>query len=719
MQTMISNPESVLKEVFGYDAFRLNQKSIIDSVLEGRDTFAIMPTGGGKSICYQLPALMLEGTCIVISPLIALMKDQVDSLRVQGIQAGYLSSTQTREEQNQVIQALRNHSIKLLYVAPERLFDENNYFLNFLSGVDISFIAVDEAHCISSWGHDFRPVYLKLAQLKEQFSGIPFIALTATADSITQKDIIQKLELQNPAVYLSSFNRENIEYHVAPKNDSFQQLMSFLTNYQEESGIIYCLSRDSTERTAEKLKSVGFEAEAYHAGLPPETRNEVQEKFIKDQVKIVVATIAFGMGIDKSNVRFVVHMDLPKNIESYYQETGRAGRDGLESVALLFFSYGDVFRLKNFIDNDENPEQTKVQLKKLDQMVDFGQLTTCRRKFLLNYFGEETADTCGKCDNCLDKHEKFDATEMVQKALSAVARLHENFGMNLVIDVLRGSKSEKVKPYMRELPTYGIGADISKQDWVFYFKEMLRQSLLQKTEDQYPVLKLNDNSWEVLKGNRSISLSRPRKVNIKQADQSEYFDKVLFEELRAWRRDEANKRGLAPYMIFSDASLKELSAYLPLQKPDLMAINGFGTKKIESFGEDVLQIIRNFCAGKDMASRMHLKKGKQVKQNSSRIGDGANSTQQASFDLWEQGYSIEQISESRGLGVSTVEGHLAKMVETGQIKLTDLVDIEEGDMIKKQVEIHGWASLRTLKDNLPDTISYGKIKWVVADMQRD
>ncbi len=718
---MVISPISVLKETFGYDQFRLHQEDIIESVLEDRDTFAIMPTGGGKSLCYQIPALIKEGTCLVISPLIALMKDQVDALKLQGIPAAYLNSTMSTEEQNEVFRQLKSGDLKLLYLAPERLFDENEYFLKYLESIQISMIAVDEAHCISSWGHDFRPVYLQLAQLKKRFDQVPLIALTATADKITQADIVEKLDLKAAKTFISSFNRENITYHVSAKNDSFRQLLGFLEGFKEESGIIYCLSRDSTERTAEKLRSVGYEAESYHAGMSTELRNDVQERFIKDELKIVVATIAFGMGIDKSNVRFVVHMDLPKNIESYYQETGRAGRDGLPSTTLLFYSYGDVFRLKNFINDEGDPEQVEIQTGKLEKMAEFGQLGTCRRKYLLNYFGEDAPDECGNCDNCQNTQETFDATELSQMALSAIARLKERFGMSLVIDFLRGSKSEKIKDYMKEMPTYGLGSRYSKQEWIHYFKELLRLGLVSKSEGQYPVLELNKSSWEVLKGQLKVTMNKPVAHSFDlPAMGEEVYDQQLFNELRAWRRDEANAQGLAPYMIFSDLTLKQLATYLPLQHSDLMQINGFGQIKIQKFGMEVLQLIRNYTASRELTSRMHLKKGLAAvsKKRPQKYGS-FGSTQDASFDLWKEGNSVEEIAKSRGLSLSTIENHLSVFIESGDIPIDQLVTAKHQELIRKQIEIHGWVSLRTLKDNLPDEISYGMIRWVVSDVRRE
>jgi len=394
------NPLEILQNKFGYASFRMEQEAVIQSVLENKDTFVLMPTGGGKSLCYQIPALMLEGLTIVISPLIALMKDQVDSLRINGIEAAYINSTQQHEEQHATLRDARSGKLKLLYMAPERLLSNGTDFLNTIARCPVRLVAIDEAHCISQWGHDFRPEYLMLSKLKHVLHGVPFIALTATADELTQKDIIEKLELTSPSVFISSFNRPNIRYSVQSKDDSFNKLLNFLSSRKEQSGIIYCLSRKSTETLADELCAEGYAALPYHAGLERADRTRNQELFVKDDVKIIVATIAFGMGIDKSNVRYVVHMDLPKNIESYYQETGRAGRDGLDSDALLFYSYGDVLKLKRFVQVEGNPQQTEIALRKLKEMSRFCDLRTCRRKYLLNYFNETFPDYCGNCDIC-------------------------------------------------------------------------------------------------------------------------------------------------------------------------------------------------------------------------------------------------------------------------------------------------------------------------------
>nr|MBP6577947.1 RecQ family ATP-dependent DNA helicase [Chryseobacterium sp.] len=449
----MKSPLEILQQYFGYENFRLEQANAVKNVISKKDTFVLMPTGGGKSLCYQVPALVLEGTTIVISPLIALMKDQVDALRVNGISAAYINSSMSVYEQNDTFNQLKNGQLKLLYVAPEKLSADNGAFLKLLNDVNISLFAVDEAHCVSHWGHDFRPDYLFLNGIKKQFPNIPIIALTASADEITRKDIIKQLNLQEPLVLVSSFDRANIKYFVQPKQSVLKNIIQYLNEHPNDSGIIYCLSRKGTEEMSNNLRENGINSAFYHAGISSVERAKVQEDFLKDKTRVMVATIAFGMGIDKSNVRFVMHADLPKNIESYYQETGRAGRDGLPSEAILFYSYGDVIKLRNFAMVEGNEEQSDLMLQKLKQMSDFAEMQKCRRQYLMEYFGEKHEGNCNSCDFCLSDFETFDATVDAQKLLSAVYRLKERYGKNLIIDFLRGSKSVKITDFMRSLPT--------------------------------------------------------------------------------------------------------------------------------------------------------------------------------------------------------------------------------------------------------------------------
>jgi ATP-dependent DNA helicase RecQ len=541
---VVTDPKHILQTIFGYNDFRHNQKEIINHVLNGHDAVVLMPTGGGKSLCYQVPALCLPGVTIVVSPLIALMKDQVDALVVNGIKAAFLNSSQSSNQQAEVFQQLRANELKLLYLAPERLMGNETQFMSFLQTINVSLFAIDEAHCISQWGHDFRPEYLILGQLKERFAKLPIIALTATADRLTEKDIIDKLNLKEYRLFENSFNRPNIYYYVKPKKNYYNDLVKYLQDHKEDSGIIYCLSRTSTEKLAEDLQHDGFNAAAYHAGLDKTIKDDRQDKFLKDDIKIIVATIAFGMGINKSNVRFVVHVDLPKNIEGYYQETGRAGRDGLHSEALLFYGAGDVMKLKKFAEVEGNEVQTKIMLQKLEKMSRFCETKTCRRKFLLNYFGEEALDYCGSCDVCINKPVLKDATIISQKILSAVIRLKERFGMRYVIDILKGSNNSKIWEEHKSLTVYGIGRDVSKEEWLHYIKELLNYDYLKTSDAEFPVVQLTEKGKSALANREAIYLAAPVNIEIiKEPEiyQEHSYEKELFEKVKQLRNQIARE----------------------------------------------------------------------------------------------------------------------------------------------------------------------------------
>ncbi|MEO5997648.1 MAG: DNA helicase RecQ, partial [Chitinophagaceae bacterium] len=598
------NIHQTLQHHFGYPGFRLNQEEIIKTILDKKDAVVLMPTGGGKSICYQLPALLLDGVTIVISPLIALMKDQVDALRVNGISAAFLNSTLPGFAQQEILQQLRNNKLKLLYLAPERLLGENQ-FIQTLKQINVSLFAIDEAHCISQWGHDFRPEYLVLGELKKQFPKIPLIALTATADALTQKDIIAKLGLDGFKLFENSFNRPNIYYYVKSKSNYFDQLVDYLNTHREDSGIIYCLSRNSTDQLAQDLKEQGFAAAAYHAGLEKNVRDERQDKFLRDEIKIIVATIAFGMGINKSNVRFVVHADMPKNLEGYYQETGRAGRDGIKSDAILFYSGGDVMKLKKFATIEGNEEQSRIMLKKLNRMVAFCETRSCRRKYLLNYFNEQASEYCGSCDVCLSDFEKVDATVEAQKILSAVSRLQERYGMNYVIDFLRGSTVVKEDHLL--LKTFGIGKEISKDQWKLYMKDLLQLGYMDQSMGEYPVLKLNEKSWKILKGEEQLKLIKSvkeKKGIVSQQQEAASVFPVLLQELKQVREQLARKENIPPYLIFSDVTLMELASYLPLNLVDLAKISGFGNVKLGKYGAVFLNRVKSYCRENGLSTQI-------------------------------------------------------------------------------------------------------------------
>ena len=715
-------PTQALQKYFGYSEFRHEQKAIIEHVLSGGDVMALMPTGGGKSLCYQLPAVLLNGLTIVISPLIALMKDQVDSLNVAGIPAAFLNSSQSPDEQSRIITRLNNNHIKLLYLAPERLFGSGNKLVDFLRSlpVPVAQIAIDEAHCISHWGHDFRPEYLMLAGLKDHFPNIPVIALTATADKLTQKDILKKLNLKNPAVFISSFNRANITYRVNPKRNSFDQLLDFLEDKKDESGIIYCLSRKSVEALATDLKAQGYSAEAYHAGLDNATKARNQEAFLRDDVKIIVATIAFGMGINKSNVRYVVHMDMPKNIEGYYQETGRAGRDGLASSALLFYSPGDAIKLKSFVTINDDPEQTQVMLNKLNDMAKYCQLPTCRRKYLLNYFDEQAPDHCGSCDVCLSEITTFDGTEIAQKALSAVYRLKERFGTTYVIDFLRGSKNEKIREEHKELKTYGVGKDISKADWQRYIRELVALDYLKFTETEYPVLTLTSKSEAVLKGLQKVNLVATQTMEERPAETLP-FENDLFSILKNIRRDIATQENVPAYVIISDATLMEIATYLPQSLDELRFISGFGDVKLARYGREFVNPVKVYTHERGLNSRIANKSRKRErKPKTERTPTPRSSdTRRASLELYKKDKSIAEIAAERGLNVSTVESHLSFFVESGELDVLEMVSPDKMPAIQDAIESYGAERLAPLKEVLGPDFSYGEIKAVLGWINRN
>lgn len=713
----LEKAKEILKHQFGYDSFRLNQESAIEAVLAGKDAVVLMPTGGGKSLCYQIPALMKDGLTLVVSPLIALMKDQVDSLVGNGVEAAFLNSTQTVKQQNEVFERIKSGKLKLLYVAPERLLQGGDQFISFLKTIDVSLFAIDEAHCISSWGHDFRPEYRQLATLKKQFPDVPLIALTATADKLVRADIIKFLEFDDSELLVSSFNRPNIFYGVNQKRNSYGQLLSFLSERRNESGIVYCLSRKGTESLAWDLKDEGFQARPYHAGLDRATRQKNQESFLNDETKIIVATIAFGMGIDKSNVRFVVHMDLPKNVESYYQETGRAGRDGLESDALLFFSWGDVTKLKGFVEIDSNQKQSKIMLKKLDQMGEFGDLKTCRRKFLLRYFDEELTEDCGNCDNCNTEYEKFDGTIIAQKALSAVYRTGQNFGISYLIDLLRGSKSKKIRLEHLNLKTYGVGTDISKNDWFDYFKDLLAQGFIAKTQGQFPTIVLTEKSEGVLYGQTKVELykiiAREEKSSSLVSDVSHPYIEELLDDLKSLRTEFAREEGVPPYVVFSDATLVELATFLPQDASGMLKMSGIGDVKMERYGADFLRVVKDYCELHDLESRMNLKMP--VRKKRSKRNAKGEDTYSVSLKMFQDGKSVDEIAKARGIKQNTVENHLVRFIPSGEIQIEDLVDEEKIEMIKDAIyEVRPEKGLSPIKEILGEDFTYNEIRAVAA-----
>jgi ATP-dependent DNA helicase RecQ len=596
---MPATPLEMLQNVFGYHSFRPLQQNVIHQLLNGEDAFVLMPTGGGKSLCYQIPALIRGGTALVVSPLISLMKDQVDALVANGVSAAFYNSSQGEREARRVLAAFHEQRLDLLYVAPERLMSPP--FLERLATIPIAFFAIDEAHCVSQWGHDFRPEYVALGRLRTLFPKVPLLALTATADAQTRQDIIRHLGMEEAHCHVGGFDRPNIRYTVVEKRKPFAQLTEFLSGRPEEGGIVYALSRKRVEEIATRLVATGIAAAPYHAGLPDRERQRVQDAFRRDDLRIVVATVAFGMGIDKPNVRFVVHYDLPKNIESYYQETGRAGRDGLPAEALLLFGYGDIAISRALIENGTNADQVRIELHKLNAMVGFAEALNCRRKVLLGYFGERLLDECGNCDVCLAPPERYDATEEAQKALSCVYRVGQRFGIGHVVDVLRGSvNSRLIRLGHDRLSTYGIGRDQTQEAWMSLMRQLIHLGYLEQDLAGYGVLRLTGAARPLLRGEERIILARPRNKMVPVKKESRRkgelleYDDGLFQALRALRKRLADEAQVPPFVIFGDATLMEMAARRPADARSLLDINGVGEHKLGRFGTDVLETIRTF-----------------------------------------------------------------------------------------------------------------------------
>ncbi|MFT5252334.1 MAG: ATP-dependent DNA helicase RecQ [Flavobacteriales bacterium] len=690
-----------LKENFGFEKFRPNQEEIIQSLLDGKDTLAIMPTGGGKSICFQLPALLFSGITIVISPLIALMKDQVDSLKANGIAACYINSSQTNVEQQTHIQSLIDGSTKIVYVAPESLA----YIENTFSLITVSLIAIDEAHCISSWGHDFRPAYTNLGYLKNRFPSTPILALTATADKATRKDISKQLNLNSPQAFISSFDRKNLSLEVRPALDRVKQIIDFISEKPAESGIVYCLSRKTTEELAEKLQKVGINAKPYHAGLESNLRSSTQDDFINDDCQVVCATIAFGMGIDKSNVRWVIHYNLPKNIEGYYQEIGRAGRDGLPSATILFESYGDLIQLQKFASQGLNAD---VQLAKLERMKQYADALSCRRKILLSYFGELITENCGNCDICKSPPAFFDGTIIAQKALSAISRLQEAEPLPVIVDFLRGSKNAYIyeKEY-QNLKTYGVGHDLSWYDWNQYLIQLINLGYCEIAFHQQNKIRLTSFSAKVLFDGEKVQLTTVQKPSTDKNEVKNTKTKVvvnsLFESLRKLRYDISKEEEVPAYVIFSDAALRQMETNRPMSEDELLAIDGVGKVKLEKYGEPFIKAIINFQKNKETKPKKEA------------------STYKETLQLYQNGLTPDEIAVKRKLGLSTIISHIAKLyVDGALLDISSFVSNEEISIISDaKMHLENPNTLKSYFDYLEEKLSYDKIRLALAYIEKE
>jgi len=716
---------AILKSRFGFDQFLPLQEDIITNVIAGKDSLVLMPTGAGKSLCYQLPALCLDGLTLVISPLIALMKDQVDALNANGIAAELVNSTMSPQDNEAALQRAVNGELKILYIAPERL--PMPRFQQFLQTVTPSLIAVDEAHCISEWGHDFRPDYRNLKSLRQTFKGVPVIALTATATEKVREDIVEQLDLHTANRFISGFNRPNLTYTVRPKNHAFEQLVGLLQRHEKESAIIYCFSRKDTENIAAQLVDNGIDAMPYHAGLERDIRRSTQERFIRDEVPVIVATIAFGMGIDKPDVRLVVHYSLPKTLDGYYQETGRAGRDGLPSDCVLFFSLGDKMNQDYFIKQIEDPTERAQVSEKLDQMVEFCETRKCRRGFLLRYFGDTwDLKNCGGCDVCLgvtgESGEEFDATVIAQQILSAMIRTGERFGANHVVDVLRGSRAKRVLELKHdELSVYGLARESSNDDLKEIFGLLQGEGFVAKAQGDYPTFYVSDTGRSFLKSRATLTLRKPVReytpVASKSSGDLDYY-RALFELLRTLRKRIADHRGVPAFVIFGDVALQEMAYYLPQSREAFAGISGVGETKLEELGDEFIKAITEYAIAHDLKERDIPRGAKRSAPRPARkrsLGTSHAETRR----LFTEGFDITEIASERRLSTKTVFRHLMDMAQSEPpLDLSSLMPSpDRTEAIKAAIEGVDGERLAPIKESLGNDYTYEEIRLVKMAME--
>ncbi|MEG4500702.1 DNA helicase RecQ [Microcoleus sp. F10-C6] len=707
--------EQALKHFFGYDSFRPGQREIVEAALQKRDMMIVMPTGGGKSLCFQLPALLKPGLTVVVSPLIALMQDQVEALQDNGIGATFLNSTLSSQETRSRETAILEGKIKLLYVAPERLLGER--FLPFLDIVanklGISAFAIDEAHCVSEWGHDFRPEYRQMQRVRDRYPDIPIMALTATATERVRQDIIQQLTLRNPYIHVASFNRPNLYYEVRPKTKhSFAEVLQIIQK-KGGSGIIYCLSRKKVEEVAYKLQQSGIAALPYHAGMNDIDRATNQTRFIRDDVQVMVATIAFGMGINKPDVRFVIHYDLPKNLEGYYQESGRAGRDNEPSHCTLFFGYGDVKTIEYIIEQKPDPQEQRIARQQLRRVINYADSSDCRRTVQLSYFGDSFPGNCGNCDNCCNKKPVEDWTIEAMKFLSCVARCQEKFGMNHIIDVLRGSKSQKVLQYQHhQLSTYGIGKDRSADDWKKLSRSLLNQGFLDEKTDGFPILKLNEKSWEIMKRQRTVEIAIEPQREVQGKVRSLAVEvEALFTVLRTLRKQIADEQFVPPYVVFADKSLRDMAEKRPQNLREFEEVYGVGSNKRDKYGKVFLEAIRSFCQEQGLPSGA----ASSDVANLPNLSNVASYSQMQTWELYRQGLTVQGIANARGMSPNTISGHLVELMEMGrEVDINLLVEPERQQAIVYAIEVMGDEKLRAIYEFLEERYTFEEIKLVRA-----
>jgi len=707
-QNEASSALTILRSVFGYEAFRGQQADIIAQLIAGHSAVVLMPTGGGKSLCYQIPAMVREGVGIVISPLIALMEDQVNALHQLGVRAAYLNSTLTFEQVQIIEQQLRKNELDLLYVAPERLTTERT--LQLFSQIQVALFAIDEAHCVSQWGHDFRVDYLQLSLLAERFPAIPRIALTATADQRTRAEIITRLSLTEARLFVSGFDRPNIRYRIVEKNNARQQLLALIkAEHQGDAGIVYCLSRKKVESTALWLQEKGIDAYPYHAGLSHQIRKAHQHKFLMSEGVVIVATVAFGMGIDKPNVRFVAHLDLPKSIEGYYQETGRAGRDGEPANAWMAYGLQDVIMLRQMLQGSDADETHKrVELHKLDAMLGLCEQVSCRREVLLSYFGETQLEPCGNCDTCLEPVETWDGTVAAQQALSCIYRTEQRFGVNYLIEVLLGKNSERIRRFGHEQQsTFGIGKALTETQWRSVFRQLVVKGLVD-VDFEYGALKLHPSCRPLLRGETQIRFrkelkTKSKKTKLQRGDFAKHSDNVLWDALRAKRRALADAQDVPPYVIFNDASLMEMVEKRPKNEQQFSQISGVGERKLELYAEDFLSIIQSVHTSQEQNSIL-------------------TETVDETVVLFNAGFSVAKIALQRELKETTIYGHLAQGIAQNLVNLSDVVELSEQELSSIQNEILNLSAqpedaLKPVYDALSGVYDYGVIRCVKVAME--
>lgn len=720
---MNNNALELLRKYYGYESFRNGQEEIINNILMHKDVLAIMPTGGGKSICYQIPAMMMDGTTIVISPLISLMKDQVDTLQQLNIPSAFINSSLSLSESRKIMHEAENNKYRLLYVAPERL--ESESFIELIKNIKISMIAVDEAHCVSQWGHDFRPSYLKIKSLRNLDQNFIISSFTATATPYVKEDIINLIGLKNHFEITTGFDRENLMFNVMRVDKKLPFVLKYVEENKNKSGIIYCITRKFTDEVCEKLVRAGYKAVKYHAGLNDVERRKNQDDFLYDNANIIVATNAFGMGIDKSDIRYVIHYNMPKNIESYYQEAGRAGRDGEPSDCILLFSPADIVMNNFLIENSGESLDKSKEYEKLKEMINYCNTDKCLRKFLISYFDKSyDKETCDNCWNCLSEVENKDITIEAQKILSCIYRTGQRFGMNLIIDVLKGSNSSKVKSLnFHTLSTYGIMKEYSKETLNEIISYLISDGYVNITGDKYPILNISPLGYQVLKGSQKVSIKKLLSKKPDTTNVSLVHDESLFEKLRLKRKEIADNLKIPPFIVFSDASLKDMCVKYPVNKQEFLNVSGVGEIKAEKYSNEFIEIIKNYVEQNNIQKNT-IEINEPIKKSAATTNTDINKdkedTRTTSYNLYKEGKTVSEIAKIRNLSPQTIEEHLIYCAKLGyEITFYDFISAEHEELIvKKYIELKT-DKLKPIKEALPPEITYAEIKFALCKMDME